>query len=327
MRSPAFWWEEGSAAAALLGPIGWIWGRVATARMARPGRRATIPVVCVGNLVAGGAGKTPTALAVARLLAARGKRPVFLSRGYGGGLREPTLVDPARHGAAECGDEPLLLVRHHPTVVAADRVAGAALAARHGDVVVMDDGLQNPSLAKDLTVAVVDGSRGVGNGRCIPAGPLRAPLAAQWPILDALLVIGPGAPGDALAAQAQSRGLPVIRAALVPDSAIAGRLAGRRVLAFAGIGHPEKFFATLTSCGAEVVVRRPLPDHHAFGPDEVERLVREAEGAGLMPVTTEKDAARIPATARTALGDRLGVLPVTLSCEEDGLDRLLSRIG
>lgn len=327
MKAPAFWWEHGSAAAALLAPAGWLWGRIAAARMARPGRRAAVPVVCIGNLVAGGAGKTPTAMAVARLLAARGLRPVFLSRGYGGTLREPTLVDPARHTATECGDEPLLLARLRPTVVAADRVAGAALAVRHGDVIVMDDGLQNPSLVKDITVAVVDGARGVGNGRCIPAGPLRAPLAAQWPQVHALLVIGPDAPGEALAAEAAGRSLPAIRAALVPDPDAAGRLAGRRVFAFAGIGNPEKFFATLQACGAEVAVRRPLADHHAFGPQEVEGLVREAESAGLLPVTTEKDAARIPPATRTALGDRLAVLPVALSCEGDGLERLLSRIG
>lgn len=326
MKAPAFWWADGSAAAALLAPVGWIWGRVAAARMARRGARAPVPVVCIGNLVAGGAGKTPTAIAVARRLAERGRRPVFLSRGYGGTLREPMRVDPAHHAATACGDEPLLLARVAPTIVAADRAAGAGLAARHGDVIVMDDGLQNPSLEKDLSLAVVDGARGVGNGRCLPAGPLRAPLAAQWPRVDAVLVIGAGAPGDTLADAATALGRPVMRARLVPDGATAARLAGRRVLAFAGIGHPGKFFATLEACGATVAIRRALADHEPFGPDVVERLVAEAEAAGLIPVTTEKDAARMSAGVRGALAGRLVVLPVTLEWEDSTLDALLDRI-
>lgn len=327
MKAPAFWWEDGSTASALLAPIGQVWGWISAARMARDGARAAVPVVCIGNLVAGGAGKTPTAIALARRLAARGKRPVFLSRGYGGSLRGPTLVDPGRHMAAECGDEPLLLARVFPVVVAADRVAGAALAARHGDVIVMDDGLQNPGLRKDVSVAVVDGERGIGNGHCIPAGPLRAPLDAQWPRVDALLVIGPGRAGDAVAAQAAARGIPVARGRLVADPATASRLAGREVLAFAGIGAPAKFFATLRGVGAKVVEAIALPDHFDFEQGQVERFVDRAESAGLVPVTTEKDAARLPASVTAALAGRLVVLPVQLHLDGDGLDGLLSRIG
>ncbi len=326
MKAPAFWWTDGSAAAALLSPVGWIWGRVAAARMARDGVKAAIPIVCIGNLVAGGAGKTPTALAVARLLAGRGRRPVFLSRGYGGRLREATLVEPGCHAAQDCGDEPLLLAQAFPTVVAADRVAGATLAARHGDVVVMDDGLQNPSLRKDLTIAVVDGERGIGNGRCIPAGPLRAPIAAQWPRVDAVLVIGPGERGDALARQAEQRDVPVVRASLTPGRDAAALVSGRRVLAFAGIGHPGKFFATLEACGAVVAERLALPDHHRFAPGELAAIVARAEAAGLLAVTTEKDIVRIPAPELGALAGRIAVLPVTLDVAGDGLARLLERI-
>ncbi len=327
MKAPAFWWEDGSAASALLAPAAWIWGRVAAARMAGNGARAAVPVICIGNLVAGGAGKTPTAIAVARHLAARGRRPVFLSRGYGGTLRDATLVDPGRHTAAQCGDEPLLLARHFPVVVAADRIAGAALAGRHGDVIVMDDGLQNPSLRKDVTIAVVDGGRGIGNGRCIPAGPLRAPLDAQWPKVDALLVIGPGRAGEAVAATAAARGLPVARGRLVADAAAATRVGDREVLAFAGIGAPAKFFATLRETGAKVVEAIALPDHHDFGPGQVERFVARAEEAGLVPITTEKDAARLPAAVAAELAGRLVVLPVRLELDADVLDGLLTRIG
>ncbi len=315
-------------------------GRGRPARAGGPdlGRDRTAPDGAAGSDAAGPGGvrgqpdrrrggKTPTALALGRILAARGRRPVFLSRGYGGRLREPTLVDPARHTAADCGDEPLLLARAFPAVVAADRVAGAALAARHGDVVVMDDGLQNPSLAKTLAIAVVDGERGVGNGRCIPAGPLRAPLDAQWPRIDALLVIGPGAPGEAVAAQAAGRGVPVLRGALAPDPAAAAAQAGRDVLAFAGIGNPAKFFATLRQCGAKVVEAIALPDHHVFLPGEAEALVARAERDGMVPVTTEKDAARLSPDVAAALAGRLRVLPVTLRLDGAFPEALLERLG
>ena len=174
MREPSFWWGEASLASALLAPLAAIYGAVAQARLGARGRRAGAPVVCIGNLTVGGAGKTPTALAVARMLAAAGERPVFLSRGYGGTLAGPVRVDPARHGAHDVGDEPLLLARTAPTIVARDRVKGAAIAAG-ASVIVMDDGFHNPSLAKDFSVLVVDARRGIGYGRVIPAGPLRAP--------------------------------------------------------------------------------------------------------------------------------------------------------
>src|SRR5215472_8768908 len=178
MREPSFWWGEASLASAMLAPLAAIYGAVAQARLARRGRRAAAPVVCIGNFTVGGAGKTPTALAVPRMLAAAGERPVFLSRGYGGTLAGPVLVEPTRHRAQDVGDEPLLLARTAPTIVARDRVKGASIAAG-ASVIVMDDGFHNPSLAKDFAVLVVDARRGIGNGRVIPAGPLRAPLDAQ----------------------------------------------------------------------------------------------------------------------------------------------------
>ncbi len=330
MRAPDFWWRDRpTAAARLLAPLGGLYGAVTARRMARAGIGAGVPVVCVGNLVAGGAGKTPTAIALARLLRERGEAPAFLSRGYGGRLKGPVAVDPAIHGAGDVGDEPLLLAGVAPAFVARDRVAGATLAAPRATVIVMDDGLQNPSLVKDLTIAAVDGATGIGNGLCVPAGPLRAPLASQLGHLDAVVVIGKGHPGEAVAARAASRGLRVMTARLVPDAAMAAALSGKRLLAFAGIGRPEKFFATLEALGAIVAERVSLPDHHRFGAGEIEALLARAARDGLMPVTTEKDAARLRSVLPAPdLARRLAVLPVTLAFDDaDAVRALLATIA
>ncbi|MFO1147667.1 MAG: tetraacyldisaccharide 4'-kinase [Alsobacter sp.] len=315
MRAPGFWTKPGHALALALSPVAAIYGAVAARRLLRPGATAPVPVLCIGNFTAGGAGKTPVALAVADRLEALGRRPVFLTRGYGGDLREPTLVDLARHDAAATGDEPQLLARRAPTIVSPDRAAGALLAARHGDVIVMDDGLQNPSLRKTAALAVVDGATGLGNGLCIPAGPLRAPMAAQWPLVQAVAVMGEGAAGRALADEARRRGCAVFAARLQP-AAGADALAGRRVFAFAGIGRPEKFFESLAQAGAEVAGTKSFADHQPYDARRLARLREEATRRNLTLVTTAKDMARL----RAALpGDPLsdvGVLEVT-ACFED----------
>ena len=279
-----------------------IYGSIAGSRMRQQGAPAPVPVLCIGNLVAGGAGKTPAALALSARLAELGRSPVFLSRGYGGRLAGPVRVNPDQHTPADVGDEPLLLARAGPAVVARDRPAGAALAAEIGDVVVMDDGFQNPSLRKDLSFAVVDAATGVGNGFCLPAGPLRAPLAAQWPSVDALILVGEGEAGDQVGRLAERQRKPVLRAWLTPDAAVAAGLAGVRVFAFAGIGRPEKFFETLRRSGALVEQTRAYPDHRPYSAGEIARLLAEAGAAGLLPVTTEKDmcaSARWRRTSRT----------------------------
>ncbi|MGH1572944.1 tetraacyldisaccharide 4'-kinase [Methylobacterium sp. P31] len=293
MRPPAFWAAEaGHPAALCLAPFAAAYGALVARRMDRPGARAGCPVLCLGNFTLGGAGKTPAALMVGALLADFGRAPAFLSRGYGGRMAGPVQVDPDRHGAAEVGDEPLLLARRAPTIVSRDRPAGAALCRTRGaDVIVMDDGLQNPSLAKDLTLAVVDAVAGLGNGLPFPAGPLRAPLTRQWPHVSGLILVGDGAPGDVLARTAERRGLPVHRARLVPDTDV---VAGRRCLAFAGIGRPEKFFATLAEAGAVIAGTRPFPDHHPYSAGELAALAAEAQRLGADLVTTEKDAVRLP---------------------------------
>jgi tetraacyldisaccharide 4'-kinase len=315
MRAPAHWWrQKPSPVAHLLRPPSLLYGAIAGWRMRRSGTAAEVPVVCVGNFTVGGAGKTPAALALARMLAAEGQQPFFLTRGYGGRLPGPVRVDAGTHNAADVGDEPLLLARAFPTVMARDRPAGAGLAAREGaSVIVMDDGLQNSSLAKDLALAIVDGATGVGNGLCLPAGPLRAPLRTQWRKVDAVIVVGEGAPGAALARQAVARDKPVFRARLEPDAAAAGQWRGRKVLAFAGIGQPDKFFATLQRCGAVVVRRKAFPDHHPYGADEIRAVLAEAKAADLQAVTTEKDFARIAALPGAAPpAGTIRLLPVRL---------------
>ena len=324
MRAPAFWAQsEPSLAAHLLRPAAALYGWVAGRRMRRAGQRAELPIVCVGNFTVGGTGKTPAALAIARMLIAIGEKPAFLTRGYGGRLTGPVRVDPGAHGPADVGDEPLLLAHEAPTIVARDRPAGARACAEAGaTAIVMDDGLQNPALRKDLAFAVVDGAAGVGNGRCLPAGPLRAPLAAQWAAVDAVIVVGGGSAGDALAEEALRRGKLVLRASLEPDAQPAMRLSGARVLAFAGIGRPRKFFETLKECGAIVAAQRAFADHHPYSAGEIRALCAEARDKALLPVTTEKDLVRIAALG-AELEDDIATLPVRLAFADEGPLRAL----
>lgn len=322
MREPSFWWRDGAGAGAanLLAPIAALYGAVAARRMARPGTRVALPVLCVGNFTLGGSGKTPAAMAIARLLAAAGERPFFLSRGYGGALAGPVRVDPKMHNAAEVGDEPLLLARIAPTIVARDRVAGAEAARAAGaSVVVMDDGLQNASLVKDLALAVVDGARGIGNGRVFPAGPLRAPLSAQLKRSHALVVVGQVTGAAKVVAAAAARKLPVFFARLQPDRDAVAALKGKKVLAFAGIGDPDKFFASLAACGIDARLRKSFPDHHRYTDADAAALLALAEREDLLPLTTEKDLARMAGDASLArLAARARALPVALVFDDEG---------
>jgi tetraacyldisaccharide 4'-kinase len=260
-------------------------------------------------------------MAIARLLLAAGEHVAFLSRGYGRTSRaEPLFVDPSVHSARIVGDEPLLLARVAPCFVGADRVAAARAAIEAGaGVLVMDDGLQNPGLAKDCAFAVVDAEARFGNGLCAPAGPLRAPLAAQLPFVDALIAIGGGDSVDSLAEAA--RGKPILRARLRPDAVVASELIGRSVLAFAGIARPEKFLATLAEIGARVAATRLFADHHAFTSREIEALLARAAARNLILVTTEKDQARIA----PEYANEMVALPVTLKFDQpEAVRRLLA---
>jgi tetraacyldisaccharide 4'-kinase len=281
--------------------------------MRERGERAGAPTICVGNFVAGGAGKTPTALALARMLIGDGRRVAFLSRGYGGGERvEPLLVDANTHNAAMVGDEPLLLAKLAQCWVGTDRVKSARSAVEAGaNALILDDGLQNPGLVKDLAFAVVDGETGFGNGLCVPAGPLRAPVSAQLPFVRALIVLGGD---DAAAARiaALAPGKALMRASLEPDALAAAPLIGREVVAFAGIARPEKFYATLRRVGAQLVATHDFADHHPYTPLEIEALIEEAGRRGALLATTEKDLPRLGARQARAVV----TLPVTLRFEE-----------
>lgn len=303
-RAPAFWATGGWPALALA-PIAALWGAVAAWNMRRaPTVHASVPVIAVGNFTAGGAGKTPTTAAVVALARAAGFSPAVMTRGFGGALAGPLRVDPTRHSAADVGDEALLHAASAPTIVARDRAAGLALVDRLGvDLVVLDDGFQNPTLAKDLSLVVVDRGFGVGNGRVMIAGPLRAPLAAQFDRASALVVVDTGeaeAPSlKPLLAEARRRGLPVLDARMRPRAP--ERVAGLRVLAFAGIGRPAKFVATLVGSGAEVVDLVAFGDHQMLEEADAEALLARAEREDLALVTTEKDAMRLAAATTPAL--------------------------
>jgi tetraacyldisaccharide 4'-kinase len=327
MREPAFWWRRAGLAASLLAPVGLVYGAIAARRMAAKGTAAGVPVLCVGNFTLGGAGKTPTVIALARMLADAGEHPYCLTRGYGGTLAGPKLVDPHNDLAAQVGDEALLLAHVAPTVVARDRVAGAAFARAQGaSLIIMDDGLQNASLAKDFTLAVIDARRGVGN-RCIfPAGPLRAPLAAQLSKTDALLVVGEGNGAEDVVMLARARNLPVLLGRLSPDVSAVASLKGRRVLAFAGIGDPGKFFATAEASGIAVAERRSFDDHYRYTAEDAGELIMDAEHSGLALLTTEKDRARMAGERLLdALFARAHALPVTMTLDDaDELRRLVT---
>lgn len=320
LNEPSWWYGECDAwQAKVLAPLGWLYGH-ASARRIRSGTpyRAQSPVICIGNFTAGGAGKTPMALAVAGIVRDLGCNPVFLSRGYGGSLSGPVFVDKTRHTAADVGDEPLLLAQTAPTVIARDRAAGARLIERDtnpGKVIIMDDGLQNPCLAKDLVIAVVDGQRGLGNAAVIPAGPLRAPLTVQAALVDVIVVNGgtetPDFPG--LTALRQHFFEPLL-AARTQVAAGARQLRGAKVLAFAGIANPDRFFRSLESQGATLCGHVAFGDHHAFTVADCESLLAAATAHGARLITTQKDFVRLNGRSEPA-AQRLKSAAQTLDIE------------
>ncbi len=327
MREPGFWHRPASLLSLLLLPLGALYGAVVAWRLQRPGLDAGIPVICVGNYHVGGAGKTPTVLALTAMLRDLGEAPVVLSRGYGGRLSGPVLVDPARHTAVDTGDEPLMLARTVPVVVARDRVNGVALARSRGaSVILLDDGFQNPAIAKDASLIVIDSDRGLGNGRVFPAGPLRAPLSPQLARTDALIVVGDGAAAAPVVAAIAAQGKPVLPAHLRASEEQVARLRGKRVLAFAGIGDPARFFRTLRASAIDVVQERAFADHHPFTPSEIEALIAEAKHGALTLVTTEKDLARLGSGEGLPHGaEQIAPFPVTLEFDDAaGLRKFVS---
>ena len=331
MQAPKFWYRSRSWQAFMLSPLGMVyaWATARRQKNARP-TRVDIPVICIGNLNVGGTGKTPTTIAIAQMLTSRGIAVHIVSRGYGGSLQAVTQVDPRVHTADETGDEPLLMAAFAPTWVANERVAGARAAQNAGaDVILLDDGFQDPSLIKDLSIIVVDATRGFGNGRCLPAGPLREPVHVGLKRANAVISIGePEAQSQFRERSADQLGrIAHITASLKPIE-MGMPWAEGRYLAFAGIGDPEKFFATLRGLGAPLVRTVALDDHQKLARPMIQRLMKEAQSMNAQLVTTEKDAARLPADLRSGILS----LPVRLEFDdahalETLLEPVLSKIG
>ena len=328
---PPHWWqsEDGARLPKYLSPLGNLYGQIVKARF-RYGKpyESKLPVICIGNFTLGGTGKTPLSIHLAKKLIAQGWHPTFLSRGFGGKYRGPLLVDPNDHSSTDVGDEPRLLAKAAPTVIAKDRVDGAWLIEqRRSDVIIMDDGFQNPRLRKTLSLLCLDASTAFGNERVFPAGPLRAPLDFQLAIADAVIITGHQKNNlrDRLKTQLHFQ-KPVFEGHVQPSDET-DWLKDKPILAYAGIAQPEKLFHTLEAAGGKVIRRLPFPDHYRFRPSDAARLTKLAQEDNLQLVTTEKDLVRIEENEHhqlRALKRMSRALPVNFHFREKDEKKLLN---
>ncbi len=304
MKTPSFW-QQKNIISTLLSPLGYVYGWATQFRI-KHGHSGHIsrPVICIGNITAGGTGKTPVAISIAKLLQQQGKHPYFVSRGYGGRLKG-VIVDKQKHSAAEVGDEPLLLSRQAPVVVNPDRFKAALTAVKNGaELILMDDGFQNPGLHKDISFLVFDGGFGIGNGRIIPSGPLRETLENGLKRADAVIIIGK----DKYNLSEKVNKLPVFKGKVVP---VPPQTASKKAIAFAGIGRPEKFYTSLQECGFELVKTINFPDHHQYTENELKKLINQAQKENAELFTTSKDFVKIP----VALQSNFQVLEIAVEWE------------
>ncbi|QWK79299.1 tetraacyldisaccharide 4'-kinase [Ochrobactrum sp. BTU1] len=325
-EAPSFWWDRPNWRAFALAPLSWIYGTVAARTLLKSDPpKIPAPVLCIGNFTVGGAGKTPTAIAFAKAAKQRGLSPGIVSRGYGGSYKGLHIVDPTIDSARHVGDEPLLLARHAPVALSPDRLKSAMELYQRGcDFIIMDDGFQSARLHTDFSLLVVDSMRGIGNGKVIPAGPLRAPMVDQMRKTDAVLRIGKGTQADFVIRQASRAGRAVYEAELRPSSS--AKVAGNRWLAFAGIGNPSKFFASVQQAGGEVVEGRIFPDHYSYLPEDLAKLMERADTLGINLITTAKDHVRLVTMSDVPkrLLQILAVLDVELAFErKDAVDHIL----
>lgn len=337
LEEPSWWYGDpgnGSRRSRLLSPVARIVASLAVRRFQRTAAyRSKLPVICIGNFTVGGTGKTPATQFVVRHLLSCGQKPVILSRGYGGRLKGPIFVDPARHTAKDVGDEPLLHASIAPVAISARREEGARFIEQGSPaatVIVMDDGMQNPGLAKDLVIALVDARRGFGNGKVIPAGPLRAGLNFQLGLASCVIINGEAQNGPAenhreqLAAKFHG---PVLNSRTRPRGDVTW-LTRAPVLAYAGIANPTRFFRLIESLGAQMIGEVAFADHRDFSAADATALLSKAAASGAQLVTTEKDLARLA----HADGQRAGLraasraLPIELAFDAPDEARLKTLI-
>ena len=321
LKTPSFW-DQKNALAAMLIPVSWIWrlGTFLRQKMATAGT-VSLPVICVGNISIGGTGKTPLTASLCQLLRARGYNPAVLTRGYGGSEKGPLIVDASLHGTDDVGDEPLMLALNELVIVSPDRLKGAYFIQRstEADIIIMDDGMQNPWLAKDIVIGVFDGSAGCGNGWILPAGPLRQSFSSGVAQLSLAVINGEDETG--LTARLADS-VQVITGSLVPDPDSAADIKGKRFLAFAGIGRPSRFFKTVAACGADLVQTLAFADHHPYSDADLTRLHLDAVQNGAELVTTLKDWMRLSPEWR----DRVSVLQVSMSFETEAEELVMNMV-